>query len=61
MNVLLDQGLKQPVVAKPRVPLVQPFDLGSYALVDAVVLAGSHRMTSSFPSLRPRNPAVIRR
>lgn len=61
VNILLDKGIEETVVAESRVPLVQPFDLVGDAFVDGVVLAGSHRMTSSLPSLRPRQPAATRR
>ena len=61
VNVLLEKGIEETVVAESRVPLVQPFDLVGDAFVDGVVMAGSHRMTSSLPSLRPRQPAATRR
>ena len=61
VNVLLEKGIEETVVAESRVPLVQPFDLVGDAFVDGVVMAGTHRMTSSLPSLRPRQPAATRR
>jgi hypothetical protein len=42
MKVLLAKGIEQPVMAEPRMSLMQPLDLCSHPLVDGVVLTRGH-------------------
>src|SRR5256885_10982112 len=60
VNVLLEKGIEETVVAESRVPLVQPFDLVGDAFVDGVVMAGRHRKNRSFPPPRAPPPAPTR-